>query len=214
MGLARVVLQVLFQSLLACAVARRYNGGVHTYREGIMLTDVQKQKFTHQFKVMDGDKNGRVEWADYERIANNIVGTRGWKPGTQEYESLMGQYKYGWEQASPFAVDGGVTLEKWLEHADAILATPGIYDTLVRPTAGMIFDTFDQDGDQKVSLQEWRDFFRCHGIEADEADRCFGKYDLNGDGYVSRSELVDLVGQFYMSSDPGAPGNLLFGQYA
>jgi len=178
-----------------------------------MLTDVQKQKFVHQFHVMDGDKNGRLEWADFERICQNIASTRGYKDGSPQYEALMGQYRYGWEQVKPFADGNGVTLEKWLQHSDAILSTPGIYDTLVRPTAGMIFDTFDLDGDQKVTLPEWREFFRCYAIDPSEADACFERYDFNGDGYVSRSELIDLVGQFYLSSDPNAAGNLLFGRY-
>jgi hypothetical protein len=176
-----------------------------------MLTDVQKKKLRHLFGVMDSNRDGRVEWADYERIAKNIADTRGYGPGSDGYGELMGQYKYGWEQAAPFADGSGMDLNKWLEYNDALLGTPGIYDTLVRPAAAMIFDAFDLDGDQKVSVDEWREFFRCYSVDPAEADNCFGKYDLNGDGYVSRSELVDLVGQFYLSSDPDAPGNLLFG---
>jgi Ca2+-binding EF-hand superfamily protein len=179
-----------------------------------MLTDVQKQKLTRLFHVMDADGNGRIEWADYDRIASNIAGTRGYEPGSAEFEELMAQYRYGWEQAAPFAREDGIDLESWFGYHDAVLLTPGIYDTLVRPTAGMIFDTFDVDGDQKVSVEEWREFFRCYSIDPAEADDCFGRYDLNGDGFVSRSELVDLVGQFYLSSDPAAPGNYLFGGYS
>jgi Ca2+-binding EF-hand superfamily protein len=176
-----------------------------------MLTDVQKQKLTHLFDVMDSDDDGFVEWEDYARIAHKISSTRDYKPGTQEYEALMGQYRFGWEQAAPFADERGMNMDRWLAYNDAVLSTPGIYDALVRPTAGMIFDTFDTDGDQKVSVKEWREFFRCYSIDPLEADKCFGKYDLNGDGYVSRPELVDLVGQFYLSSDPTAPGTYLFG---
>ena len=179
-----------------------------------MLTDVQKQKLAHLFNVMDSDGNGIVEWDDFERIADNIASTRDLEPGSQEYEALMGQYRYGWEQAQPFVEGAGMNRDQFLASYDAILGTPGVYDTLVRPSAGMIFDIFDMDGDHKVSVNEWREFFRCHSIDPDEADRCFGKYDLNGDGYVSRSELVDLVGQFYLSSDPEAPGNYLFGTYS
>jgi Ca2+-binding EF-hand superfamily protein len=179
-----------------------------------MLTDLQKQKFIHLFGVLDSDDNGYVDWADFERIATRIADKRSYQPGSQEYEGLMAQYGYGWEQARPFADENGMGLDKWLAYNDALLSTPGVYDTLVRPTAGMIFDTFDEDGDQKVSVSEWRDFFSCYSIDPIEADECFPRFDLNGDGYVSRSELVDLVGQFYLSSDPAAPGNYLFGAFA
>lgn len=179
-----------------------------------MLTPLQKQKLIHLFHVMDSDRNGQVEWADYERIAVSIAGTRGHEPGSLEFEELMEQYRYGWEQAAPFADEKGISAERWLEYNDAMLRTPGIYDALVQPIAGMIFDTFDADGDQRVTVQEWREFFRCYSIDPNEADLCFEKYDLNGDGYVSRSELVDLVGQFFLSSDPSAPGNYLFGSYS
>jgi hypothetical protein len=178
-----------------------------------VLTDVQRQKLTHLFDVMDSDDDGFVEWEDYERIAKKISSQRNYQPGSAEYEGLMGQYRYGWQQAAPFADERGMNLEKWLAYSDAMLTMPGIYDMLVRRTAGMIFDTFDQDGDQKVSVKEWREFFRCYSIDPAEADRCWEKYDLNGDGYVSRSEIVDLFGQFYLSSDPSAPGSYLFGRY-
>lgn len=178
-----------------------------------MLTDIQKQKLKHLFTVMDNDDNGSVEWDDFERIADNIASTRGYAPGSEEYEALMGQFRYGWEQSQPFFEGSGMNEEQFLASYDAILSTPGVYDTLVRPSAGMIFDIFDTDEDHKVSVEEWREFFRCYSIDPDEADRCFDKYDLNGDGHVSRSELVDLVGQFYLSSDPEAPGNFLYGAW-
>lgn len=179
-----------------------------------MLTDLQKQKLTHLFHVMDSNGDGQLEWADFERIADNIAGTKGLEAGTPEYDALMGQYRYGWQQAEPFVDGDGMSVEAYLASYDQILATPGVYDTLVRPSAEMIFDIFDLDGDEKVSVEEWREFFRCHSIDPAEADRCFDKYDLDGDGHVSRSELVDLVGQFYLSSDPAAPGNYLFGSYS
>jgi len=180
-----------------------------------MLTDLQSRKLTHLFEVMDSNGDGQLEWSDFERIADKIAGTKGLEPGSAGYDALMGQYRYGWQQAEPFVEgDDGMSVDAYLASYDRILATPGVYDTLVRPSAEMIFDIFDMDGDEKVTVDEWREFFRCHSIEPSEADRCFEKYDLNEDGYVSRSELVDLVGQFYLSSDPDAPGNYLFGSYS
>jgi Ca2+-binding EF-hand superfamily protein len=178
-----------------------------------VLTDVQKQKLRHLFGVMDSNGDQHLEWGDYEGIAKNIADTRGYDPSSAEYQALIGQYKYGWEQAKPFVENDGMDLDGWMAYNDALLSTPGVYDTLVRPAAEMIFDAFDLDGDQKVSVEEWRAFFRCYSIDPGEAEDCFEKYDLNGDGYVSRSELIDLVGQFYLSADPDAPGNYLFGSY-
>ena len=54
-----------------------------------MLTDLQKRKLAHLFTVMDANGNGRLEWADYERIAANMAETRGWEPGSERYDELM-----------------------------------------------------------------------------------------------------------------------------
>jgi hypothetical protein len=129
-----------------------------------MLSDVQKRKLTHLFEVLDSNRNGRLEWGDFERVAMAVVGTRDYRPGTEEHERLMRHYRRGWEQAKPFAVKGGLTLDGWLQYHDVILRTPGMYDSLVRPAANMIFDTFDLDDDEKVTVEEWREFFRCHAI--------------------------------------------------
>lgn len=178
-----------------------------------MLTDVQKRKISHLFSVMDSDGNGHLEWADYERIAGNMAATRGWEPGSEKYEELMGRYRQGWEQSAPFLQNDGMNLEQFQAMSDHLMGMPGAYDLVVRSAAETIFDTFDVDEDGRVSIDEWKLFFRAYGIDEAHADTCFPKYDVNGDGYVSRQELVDIVAQFYMSSDPDAPGNWLFGPF-
>jgi juvenile hormone diol kinase len=179
-----------------------------------MLTAIHKQKFTHLFHVMDADRNGLLEWADYERIAVRIAAVRGYVPGTPVFEQLLGPFRYGWEQAAPFANENTLNLEQWLDSYDAVLRAPAIYEGVVRPAAGLIFDALDLDADEMVTVREWREFFHCYSIDPTEADGCFYKYDLDGDGFVTRSEFVNLVAQFYLSSDPSAPGNYLFGAFA
>jgi predicted heme/steroid binding protein len=180
---------------------------------GAALTELQRRKLTHLFTVMDGDANGYVAWADYQRIAGNIMGTSTHAADSVEGEALMARYRYAWEQAKPYADAKGMTLDRFLAYSDRILRTPGAFDTVIRQTAELIFDTFDQDGDQRVSLAECRTFFRCYGVDEQHAESCFARYDLNRDGQVTRSEWVDLMGQFYNSSDPDAPGNWLFGPF-
>jgi Ca2+-binding EF-hand superfamily protein len=176
-----------------------------------MLSDLQKRKHTHQFHVMDEDGNGHLEWGDYERIASKIAGIRGYAAGSPEFAALVGQYRFAWDQSAPFQDETGFSLDRWLEYQVALLNSPDVYDVIVRDTAEMIFDTFDLDGDKRVSPEEWRGFFRCYGIDEKHTDTCFPKFDRNGDGYVTRDELIALVREFFLSSDPDAPGNLLFG---
>ncbi|MGD1702846.1 hypothetical protein [Dapis sp. BLCC M229] len=41
----------------------------------------------------------------------------------------------------------------------------------------------------------------------------FNQLYLNGDGGITKDELVEFVQQFHGSDDPDAPGNLFFGPY-
>lgn len=176
-----------------------------------MLSELQKKKLVHQFHVMDLNGSGHLDWDDHERIAGNIAAARGHAKGSEGYESIVGAFRHAWDQAAPFHDDGVISESRWLEYQDHLLGSEEAYDEIVRQTAEAIFDMFDLDGDERVSIEEWRGFFRCYGIDEGHADECFPRYDANGDGYVSRSELVELVREFYLGSDPDAAGNLLYG---
>lgn len=39
----------------------------------------------------------------------------------------------------------------------------------------------------------------------------FARLDLDSDGYISKSELMELMDQWYSSTDPADPGNYLAG---
>lgn len=46
------------------------------------------------------------------------------------------------------------------------------------------------------------------------ADIAFPRWDRDANGYVSKEEMAEVVREFFHSSDPDAPGNLLFGPLA
>lgn len=177
-----------------------------------MLSDVQKRKFSRLFALFDTDRNGCVDRADYERIAHSIAETGGHGPGSPRFVALTERYERAWEALNA-PDDLGVNSEEWLAYHEKLLVTPGAYEDTLGVAVETVFDALDADGDGKITEDEWRQFFRAYSIDESLVDRCFPRFDLDRDGYVSRAEASDLVAQFYFSSDPDAPGNWLFGEF-
>ncbi|NXL28454.1 EFCB1 protein, partial [Glaucidium brasilianum] len=70
-----------------------------------------------------------------------------------------------------------------------------------------VFDTFDRDNDSCISVVEWVEglsvFLR--GTLEERIKYCFEVYDLNGDGYISREEMFQMLKNSFLeepSEDP------------
>jgi hypothetical protein len=73
---------------------------------------------------------------------------------------------------------------------------------------------FDQNDDKYITKAEYKDMFRVYGIDMKYLDMGFNKLDFNGDGQISKTELVQGFSDFFLSSDPDAPGNWIFGDWS
>lgn len=181
-----------------------------------MLSELVTTKLTRYFNVLDADKNGYIQEADFAAIARNLAEARGWAPGTPGYAAVEAGVMLIWRNSAAFADrnhDGQVTLEEWLAHEDYYLATPERWEEYgVLVTKG-IFDVIDDDGDGSISPVEWRNFYQSFRIDPDAAADSFRRMDLDGDGSISRDEMVQHVTDFHFSDDPNAPGNWLFGPW-
>ena len=71
----------------------------------------------------------------------------------------------------------------------------------------------DTNKDGKVSQQEHRDFLVAFNTTPAEAADTFRRLDRDGDGFLTTAEMVVNTEEFFLSSDPQAPGNWLVGPY-
>ncbi|NXG61443.1 EFCB1 protein, partial [Hemiprocne comata] len=75
---------------------------------------------------------------------------------------------------------------------DALHSTFGMTDDVIMDR---VFRAFDRDNDSCVSAVEWVEglsvFLR--GTMEERIKYCFQVYDLNGDGYISREEIFQLL---------------------
>jgi len=187
------------------------------------LSDFQRRKLLHKFKLLDIDQNQLIEYEDFQHVIDVLAEQRGWGIGDANFERLTASNRDLWMAVQSFCEvgeEGAVTPEQWLRyHAHALQQAgefdqlvPGFETTLAAFTA-FVHELLDSDGDGFVRFEDYLALARAHNIDEEQAKKTFSTIDQNGDGALSLEEVSVLVRQFYLSDDPKAPGNELFGKF-
>ena len=176
-----------------------------------MASEFQQRKIAGVFDAMDADGNGLLEETDFAAVTDRWAALRGWAPDSDGY-ARMSAVMLGWWAAvaqTDQDGDGRVTLEELMLLVDQL----GSMGEEVRATADAMFDTIDENGDDRISLDEHKQVVRAwKGTDAG-VDEVFPRLDLNGDGELSREEFRELWADFWRGDDPQAPSQWVFGPY-
>lgn len=177
-----------------------------------MLTDLQTKKLTRYFQVYDIDDDGQVEASDFDRIVENVKLLHGEGPTSgglgDAYLTLWGRL-----QGADGDSDGGVDLDEWLAYWQLALEDDRRYEEEVEAVADRLLRIFDLDEDGSIGPAEFADFYGVFGLPVSLAETVFRELDIDGDGVITRAELVEIIRQFYGSDDVEDAGNVLFGPY-
>jgi Ca2+-binding EF-hand superfamily protein len=184
---------------------------------GKMLTELQKRKLTALFNHEDMNKEGFYERADAEEFVRRICVVLGFAPGSPEAERVRASTSASRQQEAlkEFYQKKGnrESLEDYLELCDLIINDEKLLTQLGTGYAHLMFELWDQNKDGKLSADEFVKLEWCYGVGEDAAREAFRKLDRNGDGYLTIEEGTQAAREFYLSDDPAAPGNWLFGPY-
>ncbi len=181
-----------------------------------MLNELQEEKLTHYFRLLDYDHNGTVEKEDFVAIAENLCVLWGIKEGSPDYKKYTGMFEDSWKEFRNSVVHQDPThstLAEWLEFADryVVNGSDEFFDRYMQRITREIFDCFDANGDGFISLDEYIDLFMSYNIQVRYSAKSYIHLDLNSDDLLSREEMLLAVDQFFRSPDNDAPGNWLFG---
>jgi Ca2+-binding EF-hand superfamily protein len=181
-----------------------------------MLTELQQRKFTKLFSIYDANNNGLLTKGDFENIVQKLAELRVWKQDSPEYKSLFDKYILYWQHignASDKNRDDTVTLEEWFAYHEKLLSAKDSYEEQVGKLAALVCDVFDTDNDGELNIKEFEQIFVVYNPPRVFVPYIFPRLDLNGDGLLSKQEVLQLLYELHFSDDPEAPGNLLFGPY-
>lgn len=179
-----------------------------------MLTDLQRRKLTRYFRVYDIDDDGRISEPDFERVVENVRILHGLPETSPVHRQLRDAYLRRWtavRESADVDGDGGVDLDEWLGYWEGVLHSDDRYETEVATVVRQLFAQFDTDDDGVLGPREFADFFGIYGLDRRLAHQTFERLDRDGDGRITRSELVEISHEFYRGDDPEAPGNRLYG---
>ena len=178
------------------------------------MTDLQKQKLSHFFNVLDHDGNGVLENEDFELIGqdlSNIIGHE--QDSVERLDLKLRAHRLFIQILRDLKKrDAKITPKEWLQFfEEVVLKRPNDY---VNQSSTYLFSLFDQDGDGFIDEREYLDMFKAYGLYTSTAKKAFDKLDINGDGRISGGELVQAFEEFFESADEKAPGNWIFGDWS
>jgi Ca2+-binding EF-hand superfamily protein len=180
-----------------------------------MLSDALRDRLITILRVWDADRDGAIEESDYAVAASRLAGLSGLKAGSAEYEQLHGQLvNGGWQLLRQFDSDGDgrVTIEEALKGFDGLHADQQRYREVIIEPSYSSFDLIDTDHDGQITAEEHRAYLIALSVDEATAETAFEHLDLDGDGFLSREEFVQLTDEFYTSDDPDAAGAWLYGK--
>jgi Ca2+-binding EF-hand superfamily protein len=180
----------------------------------VPLSGLQQQKLSHMFALLDLDGDGRLEQRDYVGRVEALARLRGWSRDSAVYQRNLGHALEEWENLCESAdtnQDGRVTLDEFLRFGATYLDDRDAVRSWARGDVQLLFDAIDTDSDGRISIDEYRVYLEVYGADASAAETFFAHADLDEDGRITRAEMAHAFEEFFLSSDPAAAGNLLFG---
>ncbi|MFG2562815.1 EF-hand domain-containing protein [Streptomyces sp. NPDC048496] len=168
-------------------------------------------KLDKLFDATDTNADGYVEWADYQRVVDRLLSGFKVDKGSLEGQALIVTYQMFWAEVRRHA-NGQERLSKdaFVAAVNSVMVDTSRFN-LIEGVPHAIFDVIDTDDDGGISHSEWQQLATVLGISAPEVKERFVALDRDGDGSISRQELLRSWREFFYGEDSYTTGGLILG---
>lgn len=174
-----------------------------------------ERKYAKRFEMLDVDGSGVVSRADFELLAERLVKGLGVTAGSPKAQRVRDSYLELWSALRRTIGGGGDELARsdFIAGLMRMAGDRAGFKRVIEPIARLNLSLCDVDGDGQLDEVEFITLLKLFNAgSVAEASDIFRRLDTSGDGYLSLTEILEALCDFYVSEDPDAPGNSLFGK--
>jgi Ca2+-binding EF-hand superfamily protein len=182
--------------------------------EALVAIDLLNHKFDRAFDHIDAGGEGVIEREDLLGLGARLLVGFGESPTSVIGSSLVDGFDGIWSALSGSLgrdADSRISREEFRSGMTEAFVEGDLYDTVFRPATVAVADLCDDDGDGLIGPREFRTLLSAFGTAYDDVDEAFDRLDRAARGALTVDELVVAACQYYVSDDPSAAGNWLFG---
>ena len=180
-----------------------------------MATDLQVLKIDRSFTYIDVDGNGIITRDDLQGLGARLLAGFGASPAGTQGRRVADSFDSLWDTiaaAADLNRDSRITPDEYRSSLIASFIDGDRFEPIFRPAIDAVLALADTDGDGLIQPQEFQLIHEAFGRSEQDTEQAFAALDLDGDGALSRGELLHAVRDYYTSAEPSAIGNLLFGR--
>jgi len=184
----------------------------------VALSEFRTKKMNHVFGLADLDGGGSITYKDFTLFRDKLEAQGAIPPkGTPKYERLQAELMATWNNMRELADtsrDEKVTRVEWLAWAsklnDEAEASGGAYP--FESFMSSLIDVLDFDDDGYIGLGEYQAAAVAWSMKDIDVAANLKVYDTNGDGKLSREEVISILAEFYFGEDPSSPATNFYGR--
>ena len=178
-----------------------------------MTIDLQAKKFSFVFTWFDQNGDGWLTRDDFEKMAGMFTALAA-EDDEKSKTAMKKAFMHWWGlllEAGDATSGEKIGQQEFIRIMGSSVIAPENFENAVGRIADGMIGALDRDGSGSLAQEEFVRMYDVVGVPPSTSTEWFKRLDRDSSGELSYAEFRQAIVEFYLSSDPNAPGNYLLG---